>query len=323
MNVHDDPNAEQREFWRNADVWVRQQERLDTQLGHIGVAAMDAVEGLQDGANVLDVGCGCGQTSLQWAERLGGSGSVLGLDISETLIEVARRRADERAAELPGAAPVSFAVADAQTADIAALAQTSGIAALGADATGSGSATDAREPGVADSGSNGAFRGFDLVYSRFGVMFFADPAAAFANLRAATQPGGQLAFVCWQKARQNPWLITVNKAVLEVVEMPEGGPSVDPFAFADTDFVRGVLGDAGWTRVALESFETEVLFGGGPLSGTVEFAMDLGIARRALAGHPPETHARVREAVTAALTPYATPAGVVFPAAAWIVTARN
>lgn len=296
MSANDDPNAQQREFWRNADVWVQEQERLDAQLGHIGVAAMDAVEGLPAAANVLDVGCGCGQTTLQWSERVGGS--VLGLDISETLIDVARRRGAEHAAERPRAAPIAFEIADAQTADIAAL-------------------------GAVAPGSNGAFGGFDLVYSRFGVMFFADPAAAFANLRAATRPAGQLAFACWQTPRQNPWLITVNKAVLEVVEMPEGGPSVDPFAFADTDFVRGVLGDAGWTRVGLESFETEVLFGGGPLSETVEFAMDLGIARRALAGHPPETHARVREAVTAALAPYATPAGVVFPAAAWIVTARN
>lgn len=314
MNLNNDPNAEQREFWRNADVWVRQQERLDAQLGHIGVAAMDAVEGLRAGAKVLDVGCGCGQTSLQWSERLGGSGTVLGLDISETLIEVAQQRADERAAERPGAAPVRFAVADAQTAD---------IAALDATTTGRAPTPGVTALGVADAGGIGAVSGFDLVYSRFGVMFFADPSAAFANVRAATRPDGQLAFVCWQKAKQNPWLITVNKAVLEIVEMPEGGPSVDPFAFADTDFVRSVLTDAGWSNISLESHETEVLFGGGPLSDTVDFAMDLGIARRALTGHPPETHARVREAVTAALAPHATPAGVVFPAAAWIVTASN
>ena len=298
MSVSDDPNAGQREFWRNADIWVQQQERLDAQLAHIGLAAMDVAEALPSGAHVLDVGCGCGQTSLQWSERV--TGSVLGVDISDLLIDVARRRAATHAAERPAAAPVSFAVADAQTADMTAL-------------------------GAAATGRNGAFDGFDVVFSRFGVMFFADPAAAFANVRAATRSGAQLAFACWQTPRQNPWLITVNKAVLEIVEMPEGdGPTVDPFAFADTDFVRGILSDAGWSAVDFASFETEMIYGAGnALADTAQFAMDLGIAKRALEAHPPEVHARAKEAVIAALAPFETPAGVVFPAAAWIVTARN
>ncbi|WP_419864008.1 class I SAM-dependent methyltransferase [Candidatus Poriferisodalis sp.] len=298
MSVSDDPNAGQRKFWRNADIWVQQQERLDAQLAHIGLAAMDVAEELPSGANVLDVGCGCGQTSLQWSERV--SGSVLGVDISDLLIDVARRRAATHAAEHPAAAPISFAVADAQTAD---------MTVLGAKAT----------------ARHGAFDGFDVVFSRFGVMFFADPAAAFANLRAATRSGGQLAFACWQTPRQNPWLITVNKAVLEIVEMPEGdGPTVDPFAFADTDFVHGILGDAGWSAVDSASFETEMIYGAGnTLADTAQFAMDLGIAQRALQGHPPAVHAQAKEAVIAALEPFETPAGVVFPAAAWIVTARN
>lgn len=300
MSASEDPNAEQREFWRNAEVWVQQQERLDAQLNHIGLAAMEAVDGLPAAASVLDVGCGCGQTSLQWSERVGGS--VFGLDISQTLIDVARQRAARHAAEHPDAAPIAFEAADAQTADIAALS-----AGLGAP------------------DSNGAFDGFDLVFSRFGVMFFADSEAAFANLRSATRPDGQLAFACWQTPRQNPWLITVNKAVLEIVEMPDdGGPSVDPFAFADTDFVSGMLEGAGWSSAAFESFETEMLYGAGsPLAETAQFTMDLGIARRALAGHPPEVHAQALEAVMAALAHFETPRGVVFPAAAWIVTARN
>ncbi|WP_419920815.1 class I SAM-dependent methyltransferase [Candidatus Poriferisodalis sp.] len=298
MSQSDDPNAEQREFWRAAAVWVDQQERLDAQLAHIGVAAMDAVDGLPSAARVLDVGCGCGQTSLQWSERV--SGSVLGVDISEPLVEVARRRAAEHSAAYPEAAPISFAVADAQTADIAGLATES-------------------------AADNGSFAGFDVVFSRLGVMFFADPAAAFANLRSATRPGGQLSFVCWQRARNNPWLVSVNKAVLGIVEMPSSdGPAVDPFAFADPDHVQGILDAAGWSDIAIEPHDTELLFsGGGTLEETVDFAMDLGIARRALAGHPPEVHAQVRDAVTAVLAPRQTPAGVVFPAATWIATARN
>ncbi|WP_419945600.1 class I SAM-dependent methyltransferase [Candidatus Poriferisodalis sp.] len=298
MGASDDPNADQREFWRNADIWVQQQERLDAQLAHIGVAAMDIAAEPPSGAHVLDVGCGCGQTSLQWSERV--SGSVLGVDISDLLIEVARQRVAAHVVQHPAAAPISFAVADAQIAD---------IAALGAKAV----------------GRNGVFAGFDVVFSRFGVMFFADPTAAFANLRAATRVGGQLAFACWQTPRQNPWLITVNKAVLQIVEMPEGdGPAVDPFAFADTDFVSGILSDAGWSEIEFESFETEMLYGAGnTLAETAQFAMDLGIAQRALEGHPPEVHAQAKQAVISALAPFETSAGIVFPAAAWIVTARN
>ena len=298
MSANEDPNAAQREFWRNADIWVQQQERLDAQIAHIGLAAMDAVDGVPARASVADIGCGCGQTSLQWSERV--TGAVLGVDISDVFIEVARQRAAAHAAEHPAAAPVSFAVADAQTADITAL-------------------------GATETGRNGEFRGFDVVFSRLGVMFFADPAAAFANLRAATRPGGQLVFACWQTPRQNPWLITVNKAVLEIVEMPEGnGPTVDPFAFADTDYVRGILSDAGWSAIDFVSFETEMLYGAGStLAETAQFTMDLGIAQRALEGHPPEVHAQAKEAVIAALAPFETPAGIVFPAAAWIVTARN
>ena len=167
MSVSDDPNAGQREFWRTAAVWVDQQERLDAQLAHFGMAAMDAVDAVPSAARVLDIGCGCGQTSLQWSERV--SGSVLGVDISEPLIEVARRRASEHAAANTDAAPISFAAADAQTADIVGLA---------ADA----------------AADNGSFDGFDVVFSRLGVMFFADPVAAFANLRSATRDGGQLSF---------------------------------------------------------------------------------------------------------------------------------
>ncbi|WP_420442939.1 class I SAM-dependent methyltransferase [Candidatus Poriferisodalis sp.] len=237
MSQSDDPNAEQREFWRAAAVWVDQQERLDAQLAHIGVAAMDAVDRLPSAARVLDVGCGCGQTSLQWSERV--SGSVLGVDISEPLVEVARRRAAEHSAAYPEAAPISFAVADAQTADIAGLATES-------------------------AADNGSFAGFDVVFSRLGVMFFADPVAAFVNLRSATRPGGQLSFVCWQRARNNPWLVSVNKAVLGIVEMPSSdGPAVDPFAFADPDHVQGILGAAGWSDIAIEPHDTELVFSGG------------------------------------------------------------
>ncbi len=304
MSVGDDPNAQQREFWRTATVWVDQQQRLDAQLTHIGIAAMDDVDGLPATGRVLDVGCGCGQTSLQWSERV--SGSVLGVDISEPLIEVARRRAAEHAAASPEAAPVSFAVADAQTADIDALA---------AEAAGSDNS---------DSGHTN-LSGFDLVYSRLGVMFFSDPVAAFANLRKATRPGGQLSFVCWQAARQNPWLVSVNKAVLAIVEMPPSiGPTLDPFVFADPDYVRGILDDAGWSEIDIKPHDTEIVFsGGGTLCEAVDLAMDLGIARRALTGHPPHVHAQVRDAVTAVLAPRETSAGVVFPAATWIATARD
>ncbi|MBD51741.1 MAG: SAM-dependent methyltransferase, partial [Acidimicrobiaceae bacterium] len=97
-------NQAQRDYWRTRLAWVERQEQMDLQLGVFGLAAMEALGDIS-GTNVLDVGCGCGHTTLQLNERVG-SGSVVGVDISEKLLEVARRR---------GSGAIEFIEADAQS----------------------------------------------------------------------------------------------------------------------------------------------------------------------------------------------------------------
>ena len=94
---------------------------------------------------------------------------------------------------------------------------------------------------------------FDGVTSRFGVMFFNDPVAAFANLARATRQGGRLAFACWQELAANEWLMVPAGAALQHVPLPElGAPGAPgPFSFADPARVHEVLEGAGWTSVEL------------------------------------------------------------------------
>ena len=159
------PNAEQIRYWNevNAEKWIRFQGVIDEQIRSLGRAAMERVA-MRSGERALDVGCGCGDTTLEIAHRVGPAGFVVGLDVSAPMLAEAERRARERSVS-----NARFLNADAQTHTFSAA-------------------------------------GFDVGFSRFGVMFFADPARAFANLGHALRPGGRFAFVCWQAIDRNPWM---------------------------------------------------------------------------------------------------------------------
>lgn len=165
----------------------------------------------------------------------------------------------------------------------------------------------------------------DVVISRFGVMFFADPVAAFTNLRRATKDGGRLVFVCWQPMAANPWLLVPGAALAQHVPLPEPETADGPgmFALADPDRVRGILTNAGWSEVDIAPERTSILLGGG---GTVEEAAEFlrggSMARSLLAGADPLTEQRAMASVRSALLPYADPDGVHLDAAVWLVGAR-
>jgi ubiquinone/menaquinone biosynthesis C-methylase UbiE len=196
------PNAAQAEFWNQTagTTWVQLQDQLDRQIEGVGLEAMRALSP-GPGECVLDVGCGCGQTTLELAARVGETGAVTGVDISTPMLEVARAR------PVPvGAARPQFRELDVQTGDLGRAA-------------------------------------FDAAFSRFGVMFFAGPAAAFTNIRAALRPGGRLAFVGWRSVAENPMMSApVAAAAPFLPPMPPSDPTAPgPFAFADSDRVRGIL----------------------------------------------------------------------------------
>jgi SAM-dependent methyltransferase len=279
------PNAEQIRYWNETlgPRWVELEATLDAQIAPLGLAAIERAQ-VGAGERVVDVGCGCGQTSLQLAERVGPGGSVLGIDVSAAMLERARERAS-------GRANVRFAHADAQAHRF--------------------------DPG------------FDLVFSRFGVMFFADPVAAFANLAGALRPRGRLAFVCWQSLERNPWLLLPLRAVAGIVPLPPppapGAPG--PFSFADPERVRRVLAAAGFAGVRLEAEEGELAIGaGGDLGRAVEISLQMGpvaVALREAGEAGRAARGRAAAAIRAALAPLETPSGVRAGYAAWIATARR
>jgi SAM-dependent methyltransferase len=167
----------------------------------------------------------------------------------------------------------------------------------------------------------------DLMCSRFGVMFFADPVAAFANIRPAAQLTGQLVFVCWQPLAANQWLLVPGAALAEYLPPPAGFGSGDGpgmFAFADPDRVRAVLAAAGWRDITITSEHRSILVGGGGgVDDAVAFLRTGSMGRTMLAGADAGTADRALAAVRTALVPHTDDDGVHLGAAVWLVQAAT
>ena len=272
-------NATQEEYWngRAGETWVELQRLLDMELGPLGREAQAALDP-QPGDQVLDIGCGTGETSLDLAAATAPGGAVLGVDISRTLLDIATRRAADQGLK------ARFEVADAQTSDF------------------------------------GGER-FDAAFSRFGVMFFADPAAAFANIRKALKPGGRIAFVCWRPPAENPLMTAPFKAAEHLIPpMPPSDPlAPGPFAFADPERVRRILDGAGFGQVAIRPFDAKV--GGWTPEEALIVAQRVGPLGTILRENP-ELRPKVLDAVADELQRHTGADGKVrMGAAVWIVTA--
>ena len=164
----------------------------------------------------------------------------------------------------------------------------------------------------------------DLVFSRFGVMFFADPVAAFHNLRRALVPGGRVTFACWQEPVRNPWMRVPMTALARYVDLPPPEPGAPgPFSLCDPERVRTILARAGFADVKLEPLERPIALGaGGGLDEALRFLAKIGPAARLLVEHP-EVRERALAAVRDALEAYVTPEGVTLGSSSWIVTATR
>jgi SAM-dependent methyltransferase len=165
---------------------------------------------------------------------------------------------------------------------------------------------------------------FDVVLSRFGVMFFDDPVAAFANLAKATRPGGRLCFVCWQEMFANEWIAVPAMAMVAHVGIPElpepGAPG--PFSLADGQRTTDLLESAGWTEVTVDEHK-DVMCAGRDPEDVVAFMLSDEMGRRLVEGKDPVAVRAGTEATLEALRPYATPDGVLLGGAYWLVTARK
>lgn len=163
---------------------------------------------------------------------------------------------------------------------------------------------------------------FDAAFSRFGVMFFSDPTAAYRNIRQGLGPGGRLVFVCWRSRMENPMFTAPMETALKTLPAP---PPADPlapgpFAFADPDRVRRILTDGGFTGIGIVPLDVPI--SPGPLEEAMTVAFNIGPLAAMLREHP-EDRESVTADVRAALQGFEQDGVVRFPAATWIVTARN
>jgi len=164
---------------------------------------------------------------------------------------------------------------------------------------------------------------FDAVTSRFGVMFFTDPDAAFANLRRATKPGGRLAFACWRSVAENALTqIPLEAATPFLPDLPPSPPADAPgrFAFADPERVNGILRRSGWTDIEITPLDTPT-----PLSldEMLDLGLKFGVLGTALPQQDEAMQARVREAVTDRLSAHLRDGIIPMSAACWLVSARR
>jgi|KBSMisStaDraftv2_1062788.scaffolds.fasta_scaffold10481_5 SAM-dependent methyltransferase len=165
---------------------------------------------------------------------------------------------------------------------------------------------------------------FDLALSRFGVMFFDDPAAAFANLRKALVKDGRLAFVCWRTFKENEWAFPPYQAALDLLppQEPMDPHAPGPFAFADRERLLSILEQAGFHHIRIKPHDTTVNLGAS-LDDALTEALTLGPLARAAAGLDEATRDKIRARIRPALAKHQTPYGFIAAAAVWLVSARN
>jgi SAM-dependent methyltransferase len=166
---------------------------------------------------------------------------------------------------------------------------------------------------------------FDAAFSRFGVMFFAEPIAAFANVRRALRPGGLLSFVCWQNVFENEWMLVPGMAVASVTgsvpPLPAPGEP-GPFSLADPDRVQAVLAGAGFDRIDVMPHNDAVVRAEDRIADIARISTRVGAAREALRDADDGTRRRAVEAVESALRERAEDGYVHASRAVWLVTAQ-
>jgi SAM-dependent methyltransferase len=276
-------NADQQTFWTDqaGPTWAAQMVAMDDQLAPVLDQLFQRAK-LQSGEDVLDIGCGAGTSTLQAARFVGPSGTVLGADISATLLDVAKVRAK-------ALGNIKFLMADAQT--------------------------HAFETAC-----------YDCLISRFGVMFFNDPPAAFANMAKALRPDGRMVFATWGAIPENPYFTLPAKVAKDVIgAVPKTDPDAPgPFAFRDPTRVNAILTAAGLADIEAQEV-TLALTPKGDAATVAALMCEIGPAQRALSHFEVDAAGRTRlvHALTEALAALQTPDGIRIPARINFYTARK
>ena len=234
--------------------------------------------GIRPGDEVVDIGCGTGLTTRE-AARAAAPGRVVGVDVSERMLERARHvTAVQRLGN------VSYELGDAQVHRF--------------------------DPA-----------GFDVAISRFGTMFFSDPAAAFANIAAALRPGARLVLLVWQRLEHNEWARAIDAALGDAARPPP--PGANPFSLGDAEATARVLEGAGFDGVRFEGVHEPVLYGH-DLDAALAFVRGFQNTNAALAGMNDGEAARTVERLRAMLAAhYSEERGVLLDSRSWLITARR
>jgi SAM-dependent methyltransferase len=268
---------EQAKIWNGAagNAWAESQDVIDEvfrPFEEMLVAAATA----RGARRVLDVGCGCGGTTLAMARALGAE--CTGVDVSEPMLAVARERA------VRDGLAVDFVCADAQTYAF-------------------------------DDAS------FDMIVSRFGVMFFADFVEAFANLRRAAAPGAELRFLAFRSAGENPFMTTAERAAAPLLPLlpPRRPDAPGQFALASGERIDAILRASGWAEIEIEPVDVACTFAEKDLESYFTKLGPLGLVLREA---DEVNRQRIVEVVRAAFAPYVHGGAVRFEAACWMAAAR-
>jgi SAM-dependent methyltransferase len=237
-----------------------------------------AAYGISPGDAVVDIGCGTGLTTRE-AGRAAAPGRVVGVDVSERMVERARQMtAAERLDN------VRYELADAQVHPFEQA-------------------------------------GFDVAISRFGTMFFSDPAAAFANIAAALRPGARLVLLVWQRRENNEWARALDAALGDAAQPSQ--PGADPFSLGDPDATASLLEGAGFDGMRFEDVHEPVLYGH-DLGAALAFIRGFQDTSAALATLSDREAARTVERLRETLAAHhSDERGVELDSRSWLITARR
>ena len=258
--------------------WVSLQTLISDVFTFVTVATLEEAAPKR-GECIIDVGCGTGDTLLDLARAAGPSGTVLGVDVSDPMLEFAKHRV--AASELKN---VSFALADATSYPFL--------------------------PNWAD-----------LVFSRFGVMFFDEPVKAFANIRRGMKRGGRLVFVCFRAMSESSWYkVPIEAARPHLPPQPVVSPDTPGmFSFANEVRLRKFLTEAGFEQI--QTKPTNLAMRGKDMEQTMTFMTQVGPVTRMLASGSEEQRRKASEAVRAALAAGIGSDGLGLGSGLWLVSA--
>ncbi len=272
-------NADMLAFWngQGGHTWVARQEHTDITLAP-ATDALLAFAAPRTGERVVDVGCGCGAPTLEFAQAVGPNGRVAAMDISGPMLAEGERRA----------MAAGIANIDWQQAD----------------------------PAIA------TLNEYDLLTSAFGVMFFGDRVAAFANMRRSAAPNARMALLCWRALDENPWMDVAMKAVAQHLPPRPRSAAHAPgmFAFADPAHVTDVLTASGWSAPHFEKFDAALdIAAGRGLQEAVNQSTQIGAINSWLRNQPDEIVSAAISSLHQALAPYADGPSVRLPGAMWLI----